>query len=75
MGRASIRAQELLDTSRMDVTQQLQAAEKELPAHLVILSPLPAPGYHQKTFNWKTTKSTGKGCDYMFKCSCLNTHT
>lgn len=42
MGCASIRAQELLDTRRMDVTQQLQAAEKELPAHLVILGPLPA---------------------------------
>jgi len=36
-----------LDTSshRTDVTQQLQAVEKELPAFLVILSPLSAPGY------------------------------
>ena len=37
----------LLDTSsdRTDVTQQLQAAEKEPPALLVTFSPLSAPGY------------------------------
>lgn len=70
MGHASIRAQELLDTSRTDVTQQLQAAEKELPAHLVILSPLSAPRQHQKTFNWKTTKSTGKRSNFIS----LNAH-
>lgn len=37
----------LLDTSshRTDMTQQFQAAEKELPAQLVILSPFSAPGY------------------------------
>lgn len=33
---------------RADVTQQIQAAEKELPALFVILSPLSAPGHQSE---------------------------